>query len=149
MNFNSVWSRVTGASAACAEPASLLERFSANEVYDAAYYSALASKTRSFTARKLFCALSADENSHVRRLRPAYFLLTGQSLAPAAPGVSLPPSLLDAVRIRHGEELSAAAEYDRAADTWPDRDAARLFAELAADERRHAAELKRLLEKCF
>jgi rubrerythrin len=149
LDFNSVWSRVTGASGVFAEPAGLLRGFAEKEAYDAAYYSALAAAARSYAAKRLFCSLSSDENGHARRLGPVYFLLTGGCLSPAAPAVALPPSLLDAVRLRRGEELSAAEEYDRAADAWPDRDAARLFAELAAAERRHAAELRRLLEKCF
>ena len=149
VDFNSVWSRVAGAFPGSADPAELLERFAEDELYACAYYSALASKTRSYTARKLFCALSADESRHARRLCREHFLLTGNCIAPAAGSVSLPPSLLDAVRLRRGEELSAAGRYDRMADAWPERDAAHIFAGLASDERRHASELERLLEKCF
>lgn len=145
MDFDSVWSRVTGSSSRDLREA--LESFIENEVSDAAYYSALAARSRSVCAKKLFSALAGDESCHARKLQLAYFLLTGDNFTPAARCPSLPPALTDALRLRYREEISGAEEYEAYAPNTDD-ETKKMLRELASDERCHASEIRKLLESC-
>ncbi len=128
---------------------STLEDFIENEATAMQYYAALAGKTTQSAARAVFNRLSADERRHSRQLQTAYFLLTGNSYTPRRPAPVLPRSMLEALRERYAAEINAAKAYTDAAMLIGDTDEPGLrnmFIAFAADERRHANEIKRLVE---
>lgn len=159
-NFNRVWERVRAArserlmqperpytgKAAPLNMKSALEGFIENEVSDSGYYSALASKTTQLKARRLFMRLSAEEKNHARQLQTAYFLLSGNSYAVKRPAKTPPRSMLEALRQRYSAENEGAAAYLSAAERTDNSELKQFFSELARDEKRHAAEIKRLVE---
>ncbi len=126
-----------------------LEDFIEDEVSDSAYYAALAGKTSQSAARAVFNRLSADERRHSRQLQTAYFLLTGNSYTPRRPAPLPPRSMLEALRQRYAAEISGAKAYADAALRLRDTDEPELrdmLIAFAADEKRHASEIKRLVE---
>lgn len=148
MDFESVWQRVTNDSKSH-DVKTMLEGFITNEAADAAFYSALAVRIASQSARRRFTALSRDENGHAKRLQSAYFLLTGNSFVPKYPRPNPPRSLLEALRLRYIAERNGAAKYDEAAARVSDGDIGKLFRQLAEDERRHAGEIKALVDSIY
>ncbi len=150
-NFSEIWSRVTAANRAEAGPPAFddraaLSEFIEDETSDSAYYSMLASRASLPEARRLFNRLSADERRHARLLQTAYFLLTGDTYAPKKPAPEPPRSMLEALRLRYAAETQGARAYAEAASKTGDPDLRELFTALSADEKRHAADIKRLAE---
>lgn len=159
-NFNRVWERVRAAKnegplqperLSLNKPAplnvkSVLEGFIENEVSDSGYYFALASRTAQQNAKRVFTQLANDEKRHARQLQTAYFLLTGNSYAAKKPAKTPPRSILEALRQRYSAENEGAAEYIKAAERTENPELKQLFLELAKDEKRHAAEIKGLVE---
>ena len=102
----------------------------------------------SLSARRTFQRMAADEGAHARRLLAVYYLACGQCYHPAlpsGPAESLPWRAL--LRQRYHEEVCAARQYDRAAQSAGDACLSQLFRDLSRDETRHARQLMALLEQ--
>ncbi len=128
----------------------ILENFIEDESSDSAYYAALAARTASRSARTALDRLSAEERRHARRLQTALFLLAGNSHVPKRPAPTPPRSTLEALRQRYAAESRGAGAYAAAAEQFAGEaggDLRELFLALADDERRHAREIKRLVEE--
>ena len=92
--------------------------------------------------------MAADEGAHARRLLAVYYLACGQCYRPALPSgsaESLPWRAL--LRQRYHEEVCAARQYERAAQSAGDACLSQLFRDLSRDETRHARQLMALLEQ--
>ena len=140
-----VWQRVMGAPD-CAQNASgrILELIHA-EQREAALYAALAARTAG-VCRSVLQQLSREERCHARQLETVFYLLTG-SCAQGCPERPACPSggLCALLRERFAAEQQAAEGYRGMAETSPRfRD---VFLHLAADETRHAARLRCLLQQ--
>lgn len=99
-------------------------------------------------ARRTLQRMAADEGTHARRLLAVYYLACGQCYRPAlpsGPAESLPWRAL--LRQRYHEEVCAARQYDRAAQSAGDACLSQLFRDLSRDETRHARQLMALLEQ--
>ena len=122
-----------------------LRGFIENERDEAAVYGLLALKTRGSRAEKTLRSIAEEEKRHERRLQSAYFLLTGDTYAPPARHPSA-PYLLKTLRERYMGETAGAEAYDRAAAEVPDEGIQATLREIAADERRHGALLRSIIE---
>lgn len=126
--------------------AELLRGFLQDELADAEAYRCLAILSPTAEGRRLMRRIAAEETAHTRLLRAAYFLLTGGSYAVS---VVLPPQpklpWRDRLRERYHAEICGGAAYARAAEETAEVCRRRLFAELSADEYRHAGLLQRHL----
>ena len=98
--------------------------------------------------RRTLQRMAADEGARARRLLAVYYLACGQCYRPAlpsGPAESLPWRAL--LRQRYHEEVCAARQYDRAAQSAGDACLSQLFRDLSRDETRHARQLMALLEQ--
>lgn len=86
-------------------------------------------------ARRTLQRMAADEGAHARRLLAVYYLACGQCYRPAL------------LRQRYHEEVCAARQYDRAAQSAGDACLSQMFRDLSRDETRHARQLMALLEQ--
>lgn len=99
-------------------------------------------------ARRMLQRMAGREGAHARRLLAVYYLACGQCYRPAlpsGPAESLPWRAL--LRQRYHEEVCAARQYDRAAQSAGDACLSQLFRDLSRDETRHARQLMALLEQ--
>jgi rubrerythrin len=159
-NFISVWERVRAAnhedgkkplSPAAEKQApvnikSMLENFIEDEAKDSGFYEALAAKTTQPNIKRVFMQLAKAEKQHALKLQTACFLLTGNSCAVKKPPSEAPRSMLEALRLRYSKENEGSQAYSRAAEQTDKPELKQLFSELAAEEKKHGAEIKRLVE---
>lgn len=128
--------------------AELLRDFLRGELADAHTYCALASVAPAANGKRLLRCFASEETEHARRLRAAYFLLTGETYCAA---VVLPPlpklPWRDHLRQRYREESSNAARYALLAGETADVCLSRLLQSLSADEYRHAELLQAYLAR--
>ena len=99
-------------------------------------------------ARRMLQRMAGREEAHARQLMAVYYLACGQCYRPALPSglaESLPWRAL--LRQRYHEEVCAARQYDRAAQSAGDACLSQLFRDLSRDETRHARQLMALLEQ--
>lgn len=146
-NFDGVWARVTGSSpetCPARDERETLRDFIGDETRDAAFYTALAKKSR--WASRTLESMSADERRHARSLQIEYYLMTGESFIPP-PSCPLVESVPEALRSAHKGELSGAEAYAAAADVTASPSLRELYLSNAADERRHAEMVKCLISR--
>ncbi len=142
--FERVWNRVTGTEPK--DDAGKLEEFIRYELRDAEDYKRLARRTGAQSIRNLLFRLSEDEHKHARKLQASSYLLFGGKAGPIKPQHSEDKRILSALRSKYAEEISSAEAYSSAARSTA-RDGLRtLYGELAAEERKHAEALCKLLE---
>ncbi len=146
-DFEQVWSRVTGAPEdAGAEDAAVLRELIADEARDRALYLALARRVRAASAA--LTELAGDEREHFTALQTEYYLLTGETCTPPE-SCPMIHGALSALRGAHAGELAGAERYMRAAESAGDAARGELFRAHAADERRHAETLRRLIMRAM
>jgi rubrerythrin len=149
-NFDQVWQRVTAANEqqeTSAQPKSiqqLFEEFMEDEAFDARYYDALAGRVGTW-GRNILRSIAADERTHLKKLRTAYFILTGKAYEPQTVPVKI-TGTADALRKRYISENEGVQAYLKAAANTQRGDMTELFRNLAADEKRHAQLINKLLE---
>ena len=126
----------------------VLQGFIREELADRRTYLFLARRAPTAEVRQVFRAIASDEGRHARRLLAAVYLITGERYCPA---ICYPPLRCDgycaALRERYHEEVCAARQYDRAAQSAGDACLSQLFRDLSRDETRHARQLMALLEQ--
>ena len=133
---------------AALESLEVLQGFIREELADRRTYLFLARRAPTAEARQVFRAIASDEGRHARHLLAAVYLITGERYCPA---ICYPPLRCDgycaALRERYHEEVCAARQYDRAAQSAGDACLSQLFRDLSRDETRHARQLMTLLEQ--
>ena len=149
-NFDEVWQRVVASNPEIEEkktsksPEQLLEEFMEDEAFDARYYDALSARVSSW-AKNIIKSIGNDEKIHLKKLRTAYFILTGKTYEPQTVSVKF-TGTADALRKRYISESEGAEAYLKASTNSQKRDISELYRKLAADEKRHAELINRLLE---
>ncbi len=151
-NFEAVWSRVTGQTAA-QQPTECrvqeLPVFLRESVAAAAAYRHMIGKTGNAAARSVLQRCLAEELQLQRRLYSARYRLTGDG-GPVPRTAEMPKhlSLSDALRERCLRESASAQAYGAAA-RCASGSLSKLYKELAKVEAEHAARLERLLDFLF
>ena len=135
-SFASVWQRVTGEMEAD-DGAERLRRLIQAETDAAAFYTALARRSAG-RAGTLF-AIAADDARHARLLQLEYFLLTGDTFAPAKGGQDA-KGVLSALRQGYLGKRRSEREY---------RALSEKYASIADDEARHAQSLRAVIADFF
>jgi rubrerythrin len=134
---------------AAQEDLSVVEGFIEGELSDRRYYQAFARQAPS-SARQTLRNIAWDEGEHARQLMAAYYLITGQSYRPSISADRVyVGAYCPALRERYHEEACGWMNYIRASEGTTDPCLRRLFTDLAADELRHADEMRRLLEQAL
>ena len=150
-NLSRVWKRVYSEDTCKIQETSpdktkMLASFIASEIMSASMYRLLSLKTRGSRAENILKRIAADEVRHEKRLQAEYFLLRGDT-CPRKPAHPSAPSVLKALKDCHAAEEKAAAAYEKAAKDEENGRLRAMFYDLARDERRHAKELRSLIEK--
>ena len=109
-------------------------------------YSLLAGKTRGTGQSRELSALSREEAATGRQLQTEYFLLTGDTFAPAKSRPSA-PYLMAALRDAHAAELESSRDYATLAAGLPDGKLRETLYDLSARERRHAQALRAMIAR--
>lgn len=157
--LNEVWNRVTATGeiqeqskitvSAVSEHSDkeTLQGFIEDESNDFAYYKKLAAKSNR-ASRIIFNKIACDEYSHLKKLQKMYFILTGDSYMPQMKNQEI-PSMLSALRNRYIAETKGQAAYESASAITSNKKLAQIYIELASDEKLHAGEIERLIEKAM
>lgn len=143
--FAGVWPRVTGEVPAARDDGETLRRLIDGEAASMAYYERVAAMS-SGRCRQMALQHLADERRHLHALQTEYFLRHGDSHRPQKPKPERMP-LLSFLRKVYHAELSGAEGYRRAAQA--DAELAALYTRHAADEARHAASVRRYIERAI
>lgn len=122
--------------------AARLEKYIADEAYSQALYAALAGRCSGNMAATLR-AMSADEGRHLKAMQMEYYLLTGDSCPTRKNGPE--GETCELMRGAYAGELEAAEGYEREARMQCDGALRELFLAQSADERRHRANVKKML----
>ena len=115
---------------------SRLRDFMDDEAHDALLYSALASLCRGRTRQTLF-QIASDERCHLRNLKAAYFIGTGEMYHPTD-ACPLIYAAADTLRGKYRDEKAGAAAYRAAAEKTTVKELADTYLAHAEDESRHA-----------
>ena len=149
-NFDKVWQRVMASNESVVEKQTgkseekMLEEFMEDEAFDAKCYDVLASRVTPW-AKNIIKSIADDEKIHLKKLRTAYFILTGKTYQPQTVPVQF-TCTADALRKRYIGESEGADAYLKASANSRKRDISLLYGKLACDEKRHAELINRLLE---
>ncbi|MBR4703833.1 MAG: hypothetical protein IKO91_08305 [Oscillospiraceae bacterium] len=144
-SFSAVWSRVTGAVPAEDELLSL-RRWSQEAAEAARYFSVLSRRTGDPAIRETLRTIHREEEKQFRRLSSLYYLRTGERLSPAS-GESIPRRpLLEDLRERYLLAQERSEAYIRASESAQE-DTKELCLTLCEEEKRHARQLKVLVER--
>ncbi len=144
-SFSAVWSRVTGSVPAEDELAAL-RRWSQEAAEAAGSFATLSRRAGDRALRETLRSIGQDEEKQLRRLSALYYLRTGDRLSTSSgEGVPRRP-LLEDLRARYLQALERAETYGRAAEDARE-DAKALCRTLSEEERRHARQLKVLVER--
>lgn len=128
------------------ESVDVLKGFVRGEIADAQQYALLAKCAPTQGARKMFRAMSADEERHAQRLLAVVYLITGERYCPHVyPEKRQCGSYCAMLRELYHEEACGGFNYLRAADETLDYCLEKIFTELSQDEYRHAGRLLDLL----
>ena len=92
-----------------------------------------------------------------RAVRATQTVLTSPTALPkSVPGLAIPdmknqeiPSMLSALRNRYIAETKGQAAYESASAITSNKKLAQIYIELASDEKLHAGEIERLIEKAM
>ena len=145
IDYDGVWSRVTGAPASpAADERDRLRGFMSDERRDSQFYSALARRVR--FARAALEGLAAEENGHFDDLQVEYYLLDGDTFSPPE-SCPAPRGALSALRDAYNAELRGADAYSRAAADSSSEQLSRIYERHALDEQRHAVCLRGIIER--
>jgi len=145
--FEPVWDRVLGKGGPNEKEDSLyacLMRFMDDEATDERAFRSIASRTGGRYRGELL-RMASDEKRWFRRLRTAYFILTGDTYAPEI-GQLPRGGTASALRYMYERERAEAESYEAAAKAFSRRDVRELFEQLAEEEKRHASEAAAMLE---
>ncbi|MBQ8975226.1 MAG: hypothetical protein IJ072_05845 [Oscillospiraceae bacterium] len=148
-SFDRVWQRVVEAQPQIqAQPSAkggeeLLREFMDSTALGIKYYVALYSRLGE--RREAVGAIVRQQRRELRRLRAAYFILTGKTYAPQTVKARI-TGTADALRRRYIAEGESAEAYARAAANTTERDISGLFTELARQRKEHQQTLGRILE---
>lgn len=125
-----------------------LMEFINDEYKDYLFYTAMAVKAPTQTARRIFRNMAKTELSHSKKFAAAYFLISGKRYMPtrAQVGPVQVPAYDQALRQRFMAETRDAAKYAAFANSTTDRCLKKLAAEASADERQHAQHILELIQ---
>lgn len=129
--------------------ADTLMEYVSDEYSDYLYYQTLARRAPTNSARRLFRAISEDEQRHAKRFAAAYFLITGKRYFPTRTTlepVQVPSSYIQALRQRYLAESRDAMKYRTFAQNSRDRCLQIMALQTADDEKRHAQEIMQLIQ---
>lgn len=121
--------------------ADTLKQLATEKYRDCLYYSCLAKRTQSPSARHVYCMIARDDMCNGRKLAAAYFLITGTQLRfsrCAVDPVCVPCSYAQALRDRYIAESASAAQYQSFAASVTDPCLKRLAQDIADDDAQHA-----------
>jgi rubrerythrin len=143
-NYDSVWDRVFGDTSGqdCGDDLKTLREFMDDEASDGAYYRALAKKYPK--SCKTFSAMAADEERHLRELRAAYFIMTGNVYTPKVDPVQI-ASFTSSLRKQYLGEAEGAKAYTEAAGQTKNQKLRNIYLSHAQDESRHRDTLESML----
>ena len=127
------------------DDAAVLRRLMDGESVAVAYYRRLACRSGRNSASQ-FRQIASDEEQHLRQLQTEYYLLTGDSYNPTK-AEPVDQGLLSALRTAYQAEQSDYQAYMRAAESTASTALAALYVDHAADEARHAQQLRRMVER--
>lgn len=124
-----------------------ISRFIEEELEDRRAYMAYARCAPNPAARRILRDLAMEEGNHARRLMSVYYIIAGECYKPsvAMGRVEVPP-WCQLLRSRYQAESCGGYQYQRAAQETQDVCLSHIFAQLSADEYRHASQLLHLLE---
>ena len=153
--FEAVWRRVMPEAAEnnkeqnAADPtekndARRLREFMDNEARDARVYRMLAAAC-SGSMRQRLHRIALDEQSHLRKLKAVYFILTGEIYRPPE-ACPLIRGLPETLRRKYLDEKEGSAAYKDAAEKTPVKELADTYPALAEDEARHIEIIARIIE---
>lgn len=130
------------------ESVEVLAGFLEEEAADWRHYTALARSVRSQQASSLLRGFANEKREAVQQLRAAYFLVTGQTRAPAVMVEQLRCQPLTALlREVYHREACDGYNYERAADETTDPCLTKLFTELSKASFKRADQVMELLGK--
>ncbi len=145
-NLSRVWSRVVNGASGVQEPSDTelgrLRQMITAERYDTRVYTLLSIKSRCHVFREL----ADSERNHEKRLQTEYILRTGDTYSPPRREPSA-PYILTAVKRCRENEIKSEKLYTDAARETKDTELARLFTELAGEEREHEGRLREILNR--
>lgn len=143
--FQRVWDRVSAKGPEAEQEK--LAAFIREELRDAADYTDMIRRTGSTRVKKLLAHLAAEESGHARRLQAAAYMLSGRTIFMPKKTQNHNERILASLRRRYASEQSSADAYGRAAAASDNEILRKLYADIAAEEEKHAAELCALLER--
>ena len=144
-DFQRVWNRVKASG--LTDDAEVLSGFIRDELRDADDYLEIARKTRALRVRRLLAGLAEDERRHAKRLQAASYMLFGGNTAASMRRKAGDERVLAALRRKYAQELDGAGSYRTAADNTANEALKKLYAEIAAEEQKHAERLCAMLEE--
>jgi rubrerythrin len=147
-NYDSVWDRVFGDAdgQSSGDDLKTLREFMDDEASDGAYYRALAKKYPK--SCKAFSEMAADEERHLRELRTAYFILTGNVYTPKVNPVQI-TSFTSSLRKQYLGEAEGAKAYTDAAGATKNPKLRDIYLSHARDETRHRDTLESMLQSAL
>ena len=147
--FEQLWERVTAAEAdeVPKTPTEELEAFMNGEMRSISFYQTLAGQCTG-CARQTLLRIMTDERRHLKMMQLEYFMRTGDSFVPAVPIPAEKTGVLAALREGFLAENETAAAYTAAGESR-DGELGEIYAEIAADERRHAGQLREIIARSF
>jgi rubrerythrin len=126
-----------------------IEGYIADELADAAFYSAFAGRARTQAGRAAMASFAADERGHAKRLMAAYYLITGKYCSPAPSPAQPLPTWRDGLAGRFRAEACGGRDYAASAAETDDPCLKKLLGGMSADEYAHAERLLSLLAATF
>jgi rubrerythrin len=148
--FDRVGSRVTkpgeGRAPSREEDIKLLRRFMDDKAENAEIYGHLAHRTTSPASKRIFRSLRGDELRHLKTLRSAYYLLTGDSFRPSGQK-PVRGGALTLIRSMYNRETKSAEAFRRAGQETKIPNLARIFKSISEDDGRHAVILERMIRR--
>lgn len=121
---------------------SRLEEYIESEAYSMALYAEL-SRRCGGSRSAMLRAMSEDEGRHLKAMQMEYYLLTGSSCCTGKKNISGDSHEL--LRMAYSGEGLAAGDYAREAEMQRDDALKKIFLAQSEDERRHRANVKKML----
>lgn len=150
--FDSVWQRVTGRADTTQQPHTYSQEDALlGLIHDetcAAFYASSLARMFQGDGRTLLLRHAADAKRHLRRLRAEYFITTGVTSGTNEDCRSVTGKLAS-LRSAFLQAAELAERYEACAGQSENAELREVFTAFAADERRHAQEIRALLIESF
>ena len=136
--------------AAAVQSIEVLKGFVCEELAARQTYLSLARCVPSCHARRVLCAMAADEERHARQLSAAIYLATGEPYCPRVCAERTRGGGYCAVlRQLYHEETCGGCRYFRAGEETTDYCLEQMFSAMSQDEYRHARQLMGLVSRAL